>query len=42
MLVYSEGETLFVSVCNDKIVEQCYVYDNIHIDECKDLGASHL
>jgi len=23
MLVYSAGEPLFVTVCNDKIVEQC-------------------
>jgi len=23
MLVYSAGELLFVTVCNDKIVEQC-------------------
>jgi hypothetical protein len=38
MLVYSASEPLFVTFCNDKFVEQCYVYGNIYIDECKVLN----
>jgi len=33
--VYGAGEPLFVTVCNDKMVEQCQVYGNIYIGECK-------
>jgi len=30
MLVYSAGEPLYITFCNDKIVEQCQVYGNIY------------